>query len=77
MWVEPCKCCGVGTFLWLKGWRQELEEVAKFMPRGVLVGWSGARAKNTMIFLCPARALVPVGFVCGGKWGGWPAPGRS
>lgn len=63
IWAEPHKCYGVGTFLWLKDWGQQLEDLAKFMPRGVLVGWSGARAKNTMIFLCPARALVSVGFV--------------
>lgn len=63
MWEEPCKCYGVGAFLWLQHWGQQLEYLAKFAPRGVLVGWSRARVKNTMVFLCPARALVSVGFV--------------
>jgi hypothetical protein len=63
MWAEPYKYCGVSTFLWLKDWGQQLEDLAKFMPRGVLVGWSRASAKNTMIFLCPARVLASVGFV--------------
>lgn len=33
--MQVTEAKGVGTFLWLKDWGQQLEDLAKFMPRGV------------------------------------------